>query len=215
MAAATRTTKRTRYLVLSTLLLLGGATPVAGAEIPVTFLGRTFDQWLARLQSQQQPERVEAAWALSQIVVHNPPLAAESALQTTLIVLQSDRDATIRYWGIHGLQRLVLTKPGPKAIHPAVYEALRAALQDESAAPRIAAAETLGLIAEADDAFPVLIAALGDPQDAVRIQAIAALEKLGETARPAEATLRSATSDSSEYVKRIGARALQKLDAPK
>src|SRR5688572_17966443 len=33
-------------------------------------------------------------------------------------------------------------------------------------------------------------AAMSDPQDAVRIQAIAALEKLGEAARPGEVTLR-------------------------
>jgi HEAT repeat protein len=212
---AAPTTKRTWYFVLIALLFLGGAMPAQGADVPVTFLGRAHDQWVARLQSQQQHERVEAAWALSQIVVHHPPLAAESASQTALIALQSDRDPTIRYWGIHGLQRLVLTKPGPKAIHPAVYEALRAALQDESAAPRIAAAETLGLIAEADDALNVLTAAMGDSQDAVRIQAVSALEKLGEAARPAEAKLRAATSDSSEYVKRISTRALQKLNASK
>ena len=58
-------------------------------------------------------------------------------------------------------------------------------------------------------------AAMSDPQDAVRIQAIAALEKLGESARPGEATLRAATTDSSEYVKRISTRALIKLDLTK
>ena len=86
-------------------------------------------------------------------------------------------------------------------------------LADQAPAPRIAAAESLGLLGDADRALPVLVAAMSDPQDAVRIQAVAALEKLGEAARPAETTLRAATSDSSEYVKRIGARALLKLDA--
>jgi HEAT repeat protein len=58
----------------------------------------------------------------------------------------------------------------------------------------------------------VLVESLSHPQDAVRMQAITALERWGEAARPALASLRKATADSSEYVKRIATRALAKLD---
>jgi HEAT repeat protein len=84
-------------------------------------------------------------------------------------------------------------------------------LDDKAAAPRLAAAAAIGQLGQAGKALPVLVAAMKDPQDATRIQAVAALELLGAAARPAEPTLRAATTDSSEYVKRISARALEKL----
>jgi HEAT repeat protein len=52
------------------------------------------------------------------------------------------------------------------------------------------------------------------PQESVRIQAVAALAKLGPAARQAVATLTAATTDPSEYVKRISSRALAQLGEP-
>ena len=97
----------------------------------------------------------------------------------------------------------------------AVVNTLLPVLDDKSAAPRIAAAEVLGLFGRVDKALPILESAMNDPQESVRIQAVAALEKLGSAARPAEKTLQKATSDSSEYVKRISQRALNRMGAEK
>jgi HEAT repeat protein len=94
----------------------------------------------------------------------------------------------------------------------AAVNTLMPLLEDKAAAPRIAAAQALGALGKSDQALPVLVAAMNDPQESVRIQAVAALEKLGPAARPAVETLRTATSDSSEYVKRISARALSSLE---
>jgi HEAT repeat protein len=124
-------------------------------------------------------------------------------------------DPVVRFWMVHGLNHWALSEKGDESVRLATRNVLRGLLNDTAPAPRIAAAETLGLLGEADRALPVLVAAMSDPQEAIRIQAVSALEKLGEAARPAEATLRAATTDSSEYVKRISTRALQKLDATK
>lgn len=179
------------------------------------FLGRTPDQWLARLESRQPQERAEAAWAIAQLAERNTQIFAEAVWFSELVKMVSDSDSTVRYWGIQGLQRLALSKDGKQSARQSAKGALQSALTDKAPAPRIAAAETLGLLGEAEQALPVLVEALSHPQDAVRIQAVAALERLGEAARPSEQSLRAATSDSSEYVKRISARALTKLDAAK
>src|SRR5205085_9948977 len=78
-------------------------------------------------------------------------------------------------------------------------------------APRVAAAEALCLLGQAEKALPVIVAAMGDPQDSVRIQAVGALEKIGPAARPAIGTLQKAATDPSEYVKRISERSLVTL----
>lgn len=202
----------TQYFFISTVLTLSGAAAF-GDDSAAVFLGRSAPEWHARLLLHEQA-RAEAAWALSQLVERNPQLA-ESIRLDTLSPLMSHPDATVRYWSIHGLQRLALSLDTDNATRDAIQTSLRKTLTDKSPAPRVAAAETLGLLGDADGALPVLIKAMSDPQDAVRIQAVRALEKLGKAARPAAATLRAATTDSSEYVKRISTRALSKLDAIK
>jgi len=198
--------RSTQYLVLGTLLLPGIAIPAGAADPTATFLGRKPDEWLARLDSDQPPVRAEAAWALAQVSHDDLYYVGR---------LFRHADHTVAYWSVHGLQRLVQSKKASEEVRESAREVLRAALTSEVPCIRIAAAEALGITGESKQAIPVLIKAMSDPQDAVRIQAIAALEKLGEAARPGEATLRAATTDSSQYVKRIGARALIKLDATK
>ena len=214
MAVVPLTKNRTQCFVLSTLLILGGTLSASDDDAARGFLGRSSEEWRARLESHEPAQRAEAAWALAQYVERNPQLNES----TRLVMLDNSvfhRDATVRYWMIHGLQRLALAKETHALTREAMRLSLQKSLEDKETAPRIVAAETLGLTGDAEAALPVLIAAMSDPQDAVRIQAVAALEKLAEAARPAEATLRAATSDSSEYVKRISTRALLKLDPPK
>jgi hypothetical protein len=194
-------------------ILFVSSRSVAAAEEP-TFLGRTSDQWLFRLDSDQPHERIEAAWAIAQYAERHPRL--RPSLRLIMIdSLASHEDAAVRYWMVDGLRRVTLSKEGDEETRTAAKKSLQTLLTDKAPAPRIAAAETLGLLGESKQALPVLIEAMSHPQEAVRIQAVAALERLGEAARPAEQSLRTATSDSSEYVKRISARALQKLDATK
>ena len=212
MKAAAIGREGTQYLVLSTLLLAVGAMRASGDERSPAFLGRTAVEWQARLQSHSPHQRAEAAWAIGQLMDQNSADFAEIGACAELITMVADKDVTVRYWGQRGIQRLVLSEI-KLADRPAMRQALRTALADSAPAPRIVAAESLVLLEQADAAFVVLVEAMSHPQDAVRIQAVAALEKLGEAARPAEATLRAATSDSSEYVKRIATRAQQKLGA--
>jgi HEAT repeat protein len=200
-----KTVLSTQYLVLSIVLVLG-STPAWGGGPVGTFLGRTPEQWLTQTQSKQAEERAEAAWVIAQLAADDPQSAAK--------LIGSD-DATVRYWGVLGLQRALHSPDQPDSVRELIRQTLPPALTDKALSVRIAAAETLGLAGDAERALPVLVEAMSHPQDPVRIQAVAALEKLGVAARPAEKTLRDASSDSSEYVKRISARALQKLAATK
>jgi HEAT repeat protein len=196
------------------VLLLSG-TSAWGDEPAGTFLGRTSDEWQARLNSDNPQVRAEAAWAIAQYVERD--LQRNESLP--LLMLNNldfhQADATVRFWMIQGLQRLTLAKGARTEARQTVRVSLQKSLEDKSPAPRLAAAETLGLLGDTEAALPVLVEAMNHPQDAVRIQSVAVLEKLGEAARPAEATLRAATTDSSEYVKRISTRALTKLVATK
>ena len=79
--------------------------------------------------------------------------------------------------------------------------------------PRLAAAQALGVLGRADRALPVLIAAMNDPQESVRIQAVAGLESIGAADMVTMQTLRAARNDTSEYVKRISERSLEKLQS--
>jgi HEAT repeat protein len=127
----------------------------------------------------------------------------------------NDSDPSVRYWGIQGLGSFAGRLAKRDGGQMAVVNALTPLLDDKSPAPRISAAQALGELGQSDKALPILVAAMSDPQESVRIQAVAALEKLGPAARPAQSTLQAATSDSSEYVKRISQRALARLETEK
>lgn len=205
MNAATNR-KSTQYLVLSALIVIGGTVGAMGNDATEAFLGRSAKEWLVRFESPQPQQRAEAAWAIAQLAIDSPDDPQ---------ILLVHGDATVRFWGVQGLQRIVRNARDNDPRRARVSMALRPVLSDSSPAVRIAAAETLALVGDAHESLRVLVESMSHPQEAVRIQAVAALEKLGEAARPAEATLRAATTDPSEYVKRISTRALQKLDAVK
>jgi HEAT repeat protein len=128
-----------------------------------------------------------------------------------LVKLVSDGDPSVRYWGVLGLASYAQQLKAGDGGRGAAVNTLAPLLEDKAPGPRLAAAAALGELGQPEKALPVLVAAMSDPQEAIRIQAVAGLEQLGTAARPAEATLRAATTDSSEYVKRISARALEKL----
>jgi len=176
------------------------------------FLGRSLEQWSDMLTSSQQTERTYAAWAIGQIATQRAGGPSDQIYFAELVKLIHDSDPTVRYWGVLGLAGYANKLDAKDGGRTAVANTVAPLLEDKAAAPRIAAAETLGKLGQPDKALPVLVSAMSDPQDSVRIQAATALEKLGDSARPALATLEKGTSDSSEYVKRISERSLQSLD---
>src|SRR5437868_10842363 len=192
-----------RRLLLYFLLIVSGVAAQLPAEEP--FLGRSTEEWNKQFASSEGQARVHAAWAIAQ-------LAGTASGESNLIALDKllhDSDPTVRYWGVMGLQFYGLKLAnGNTAQMKSIIDRLQPLLDDKSVAPRIAAAETVGLLGKPEAALSVLVAAMDDPLDAVRIQAVGALEKLGPAARPAVATLQKATSDASEYVKRISERSL-------
>jgi len=191
-------------LLLATMLVAGALA--RGEE---AFLGRSREAWNQEFDSSTGQKRVYAAWAIAQ-------LAGQANEELSLLEpLLKDDDATVRYWGAMGFQlRAENADKSDVGRLATASERLRPLLKDKAAAPRIAAAQSLAMLGQTEQALPVLVAAMGDPQDSVRIQAVAALEKLGPAARPAIDTLQKATGDSSEYVKRISERSLASLGVP-
>lgn len=192
-----------------TIAILGSLTAVSAAD---DFLGRSFDHWSEMLSSSQPNERAYAAWAIGKMAEQSAGKPHDQIYFAELVKLIHDNEATVRYWGVMGLAGYAKSLPGKDGGQMAVANTVAPLLEDKAAAPRIAAAQTLGLLGQPEKALPVIVAAMGDPQDSTRIQAASALESLGPVARPAVATLEQGTSDSSEYVKRISERTLQSLD---
>ncbi|MEZ5392877.1 MAG: HEAT repeat domain-containing protein [Bryobacterales bacterium] len=76
---------------------------------------------------------------------------------------------------------------------------------------RVWAAYALARQGRADAGVPVLIEVLGDPERGARLQAVTALDQLGETGRPAAEAMKQAVSDDFDYVGRIARHALWAL----
>ncbi len=169
------------------------------AEPADSFLGKSAEQWQAELKSKSASQRHLAAWALAQ----SPPMPVN-----LLFVAANDEDPVVRYWAVVGVSRIGEDDGPSKEIH----FPLTLRLKDKSPSVRLVAAEGLAKIFGHVDGFGVLFEALADPQEAVRIQAISSLERLGPKAAPLKEHIAKATAnDTSEYVKRISARLLAKL----
>ncbi len=202
-----------RWMIGSMALVLCGWAAVGDAE--ETFLGRSLDAWSDGVTSSEPQKRSQAAWAIAQLAGQAERGPGDQVYFAELVKLTSDGDATVRYWGVVGLGLYGRRGGAKDGGQTAVVNTLMPLLDDKSSAPRIAAAEMLGLFGRVDKALPILEAAMNDPQESVRIQAVAALEKMGSGAHGSVAALRKATSDSSEYVKRISRRVLDRLEAGK
>jgi HEAT repeat protein len=202
-------------LLRLTIVVVLGFAPlaVAGEDEAPMFLGRDIDQWGEQFTSSSGQAKIHAAWAIAQLAGSQGGSAEDAIWFSELVKLISDRDASVRYWGVLGLARYAAAVEAKDGGRTAARSTLHPLLKDDSPSVRIAAAATVGRFGEPERALPVLIAALGDPREAVRVQAVMALENLGASAKPAEQALRSATMDESEYVKRISKRALDNLRA--
>ncbi len=203
---------RRRLLVVAAVVLFARASSLTAAE--PTFLGRTRQQWVDQLESGQRRQRAPAAWAIQQFAVDEINPQNELVWLNELLLLTESNSSTSRYWGAIGLGRMIDKLPANSVVRAKAFEALPTLLMDGSLAVRIAAADGLLPASDRKAALAVLTEALAHPQEAVRIQAVTALERWGEAARPAMSALQLATTDTSEYIKRISSRALAKLDPP-
>jgi hypothetical protein len=184
---------RTAFIVC---VLLLSVTAVAYAG-KLTLLGGTRGQWRERLEGGDEIARAQAVNALSQF----PDVPVEE-----LASALADESATVRFWATRGLKQWSGTK-GSKE-DKLVTASLQNGIADKSAAVRIEAAAGLAQRDETKVALSILEAELHNPVDGARIQAVAALEEMGDQAKPLKNVLVAAKDDNSEYVKRIAERIL-------
>ena len=180
----------TRLLLLIFLV----AASVSLAE--TTHLGKSIEGWKTDLASEDRTTRLLAARSLGEMGV----AGADGALEA-LIAALSHRDSAVRYWAAVALGEL-----GDKAAGAA--SALTKATGDEAPEVRVWAAYALVRQGRSDGGLPVLIEVLADPERGARLQAVTALDQLGEAGRPAATAMQKAVQDDFDYVGRIARHAL-------
>ena len=198
------------WLVAMGVFLMQASVLVAAEPM---FLGRTRQDWVDQLESGQRRLRAPASWAIQQFALEEINRQNELVWLNELLLLTENSSSTARYWGTVGLGRMIDKLPADSAARATAFKALPTLLADASPAVRIAAADALLPSPDRKAALAVLTESLAHSQEAVRIQAVTALERWGEAARPAADALQKATTDESQYVKRISSRALAKLAA--
>ena len=193
-----------RVTTLTVAMFCGTACAIA-AEPAKSFLGKTQEQWVADLKSELPAQRQLAAWAIAQ----SPPNPVNPLFDAA-----HHEDPIVRYWIAARLSQDAETLGPTSDARKSIYNIFVRLLEDTSPAVRLTAAEGLAKTFPYPDAFAVLVEALSDPQEAVRIQAICSLERLGPKAAPLKEHIAKATAnDTSEYVKRISTRLLARLAA--
>jgi len=195
----------------SSLLLVPVVAGLAVADEP-RIVGRTRQELVQELATAAGQQREHAAWALAQLAAGQADASEPTVWLDDLYRLAQDDSPPVRYWGLVGLRQFLARLPADHPLRETAVQVLTHKLVDRSPAVRVAAADALAQAGQPRQALGVLVEAMASPQESVRIQAVAALERLGPAARPARDTLEAATRDSSEYVKRISARALRQLD---
>ncbi|UCH64013.1 MAG: sulfatase-like hydrolase/transferase, partial [Fidelibacterota bacterium] len=119
-----------------------------------------------------------------------------------------DKDAPVRYWAVVGLHN---TCKDAGTINKARIALHGLMIGDTSQSVRVAAAHALCDWGWEDQALPVLVDALEQGADNVRLAAATALGRIGEKARPALPQLKAAMKDRYEYVPRVCKYTLQRL----
>lgn len=113
-----------------------------------------------------------------------------------LIAAMDDPQPSIRYWGATGLGNI----GAPAALDAAGV--LTAALQDDQAVVRVAAARGLCLLNQPEAALPVLVAVLEHGRQWERLHAANVLDEIGDQAWPARDALHAALAPRPDLVAR-------------
>lgn len=130
--------------------------------------------------------------------------AGEAGRIAELCEALTNRWAAVRYWAAIWLG---------EHRSEAALDDLAKALDDPSPIVRVAAARALCMMGRARDGLPVLIGALQDANEFVRLRAATELDYLDETARPAlDALRRARDQDESDYVRRLAEQAVKELE---
>ncbi|ADB17120.1 hypothetical protein Psta_2451 [Pirellula staleyi DSM 6068] len=120
----------------------------------------------------------------------------------------SSDDAVMRYWGAMA----ILRTPRDSAERAEMLPLVQPLLADASPAVQVVAAEIVALSPDSKVGITRLETLSQHPQEAVRVQVLAAIERLAAHAEVLRPVLTEAQNDSSEYVKRIASRTLAKLN---
>jgi HEAT repeat protein len=176
------------------LITFALAASLPGAE--AVHLGKSLQQWQADLASSDRTTRLLAARSIGEMGVAGD----QGALEALTSALSHD-DSAVRYWAAVALGDMADNAAGAKST-------LESRLKDEAPEVRVWAAYALARQGQAAEGVPVLIEVLGNPERGARLQAITALDQLGETGRPAAAAMQLAVKDDFDYVGRIARHAL-------
>ncbi len=179
---------------ISLLLLIA---PLALAA--QTHLGKSLGEWRAQLGGENRVERLLAARSLGEMAIAGEPGAAE-----TVFAALDHEDSGVRYWAA-----VAAGEMGEKA-RPAAAR-LEAQLQDPAPEVRVWAAYAVVKLGRPDLGLRTLIEQMGNPEQGARLQAVTALDQLGEAAAPAIPALQEAVDDSFDYVQRIARHAVWAL----
>ncbi|MEZ5365858.1 MAG: HEAT repeat domain-containing protein [Bryobacterales bacterium] len=180
--------------LLLTFALFAAALPAAED----LHLGRSLEQWNKELKA--GIARAPAGRASP----GRDGLAGNQGALDALTAALANKDSAVRFWSA-----IALGEMGDRAA--TAQQALEKALQDPTPEVRVWAAYALARQGRADAGVPVLIEVLGDPERGARLQAVTALDQLGETGRPAAEAMKQAVSDDFDYVGRIARHALWAL----
>ena len=178
------------FLLLTTLTTAGSAE----------HLGKSLAQWQADLASDNRQERLIAARSLGEMAI----AGAEGADRALFEAIEHE-DSAVRYWAV-----VAAGVMGDRAA--AAAGRLEQALDDETPEVRIWAAFALAKLGRAEEMCRRIGGELTEnPERGARLQAVHALDELGELGRPAIPGLRAALDDSFDYVKRVARHALWAL----
>jgi HEAT repeat protein len=181
------------------LILIALALAASLPAADLVHLGKSLRQWQADLSSSDRTTRLLAARSIGEMGVAGNPGALE-ALSSAL----SHQDSAVRYWAAVALGDMGDRAAGARS-------ALESRLKDDAPEVRAWAGYALARQGHAAEGVPVLIEVLQNPERGARLQAITALDQLGETGRPAVAEMKKAVQDDFDYVGRIALHALWAL----
>lgn len=155
--------------------------------------------------------RDDKAYPLQRIMdVADLATQRDPANLSKFIPLMNDDNECIRYWAALGCLML-------RGQAAAAAGALEKRLEDESGSIRVVAAESLVNLGKGRQGVEVLAGILATHRNPwVRLQAVNALHRAGEQARPALPTIEKAVEDENDYVRRAArtAAALLKGQTP-
>lgn len=179
------------------VVILVAATPVHGQA--AEHQGRTLAEWQADLASSIQVERLLAARSIGEMAVAGDAGAGKAILE----ILGHD-DSSVRYWAAVAAIHLPDTASGQR-------EALQRALDDPAPEVQVQAARALAVAGGEPQALRRLEALLAHRNPGVRLQAVHALDEIGDAAAPLTDALRKAVDDPFDYVQRVARHALWAL----